>query len=80
MKHVKLQTIQEYNELNDTVSTYRGYPDNLTGTARYAPDDPLPVEVKDEDENVTETYYMFPLTSDIEMLVSMVTGKEMVEA
>ena len=78
MKYIKLTTLEEYNALNDAVSISRGYPDERTSTGRYAPDNPEPVEVKDEDDNVIETYYKFELTEDIFAIVSTMAGKSLV--
>ena len=78
MKYIKLTTLEEYNALNDAVSVSRGYPDERTSTGRYAPDNPEPVEVKDEDDNVIETYYKFELTEDIFAIVSTMAGKSLV--
>lgn len=77
MKYLKL-TLEEYNSLNDAVSVSRGYPDERTSTGRYAPDNPEPVEVKDEDGNVIESYYKFELTEDIFAIVATMAGKPLV--
>jgi len=78
MNYIKLTTIEEYNQLNDAISLSRGYPDTLTGTARYAPEDPEPVEVKDENDVVIESYYEFPLTEDIMTIVQLMSNKEII--
>lgn len=78
MNYIKLTTIEEYNQLNDAISTSRGYPETLTGTNRYAPDNPEPVEIKDENDVVVETYYQFPLANDILQVVSLMAGKPLV--
>ena len=75
MKYIKLTTLEEYNSLNDAVSVSRGYPDERTSTGRYAPDNPEPVEVKDEEGNVIESYYKFELTEDIFAIVAGMAGK-----
>ena len=78
MKYIKLTTLEEYNALNDAVSISRGYPDERTSTGRYAPNNPEPVEVKDEEGNVIETYYKFELTEDIFAIVATMAGKPLV--
>jgi len=82
MKYLKLQTIEDYNALNDAISASRGYPNNITGTERYAPDDPEITEVTELNESgeevVVESYYKFPLAEDIFSVVSLMAGKPLV--
>ena len=78
MKYLKLTTIEEYNALNDAISTSRGYPNNLTGTERYAPDDPEPVNITDDNGNVMESYYQMELTNDIFQIVALMAGKPLI--
>jgi len=78
MKYLKLQTPEQYNALNDAISSSRGYPNNITGTERYAPDDPEPVEITDEAGNVIETYYQMELTNDIFQVVALMAGKPLI--
>ena len=78
MKYLKLSTIEEYNSLNDAVSASRGYPNNITGTTRYAPDEPELTEIKNEEDEVIESYYKFPLAEDIFQVVALMAGKSLV--
>jgi len=78
MKYLKLQTIEEYQNLNNAVSVSRGYPDTFTGTERYAPENPELTQVKNENDIVIESYYMFPLAEDIFQVVVLMAGKPLV--
>ena len=73
MKH-RFETIEEANLFIEKVNILLGYPNEANGTQTYSV--PELVEVKDENGNVTDSWYEVPITEELnEILVELATQK-----
>lgn len=70
--NTKLKTIDEVYTFIEKANTLLGYP-NDNGTETYC-NVPEITEIKDEDGNVTESFYELPVTSELnEAMISIAT-------
>ena len=70
--NTKLKTIDEVNTFIEKANTLLGYP-NDNGTETYC-NVPELTEIKDENGNVTESFYELPVTSELnEAMISIAT-------
>ena len=70
--NTKLKTIDEVNTFIEKANTLLGYPNNK-GTETYC-NVPEITEVKDENGNVTESFYELPVTSELnEAMINIAT-------
>ena len=72
--NTKLKTIDEVNTFIEKANTLLGYP-NDNGTETYC-NVPELTEIKDENGNVTESFYELPVTSELnEAMISIATNQ-----
>ena len=72
--NTKLKTIDEVNTFIEKANTLLGYP-NANGTETYC-NVPEITEIKDENGNVTESFYELPVTNELnEILIKIATTK-----
>ena len=70
--NTKLKTIDEVNTFIEKANILLGYP-NSNGTETYC-NVPEITEIKDENGNVTESFYELPVTSELnEAMISIAT-------
>ena len=70
--NTKLKTLDEVNTFIEKANTLLGYP-NDNGTETYC-NVPELTEIKDENGNVTESFYELPVTSELnEAMISIAT-------
>jgi hypothetical protein len=75
---IKLTTLEQVEQFISKANELLGYPDN-TGTLTYC-NVPELTEVKDEDGNVIDSYYIIPITSELnEALINLGVNKMMTD-
>ena len=75
---IKLITLEQVEQFIGKANVLLSYPDN-TGTLTYC-NVPELTEVKDEDGNVIDSYYIIPITSELnEALIGLGVDKMMAD-
>lgn len=62
----RFETLEQANIFIDKVNILLGYPNEANGTQTYSV--PELVEIKDEDGNVTDSWYEVPITEELNRL------------
>lgn len=73
--NTKLKTIDEVNTFIEKANSLLGYPDGK-GTETYC-NVPEITEIKDENGNVTESFYELPVTSELNEAMIGIATKQM---